>query len=193
MERREVSHETNNIMLDLETMDIRPSAVVLSIGMVKFDPVKRTLGDIYYRVLSSQDQLDMERTQSDSTVKWWSEQDKEAAAVVLLSSQADADEVHTTLMEMGEWMGDEPKLWGNGSDFDNVILASLFDTYGVRTPWDHRHNRCYRTLKALGSRKMTPAKQAQLGPPPTREGVQHHALYDAVYQARVALRMLRVV
>jgi hypothetical protein len=189
-----MNHEPNNIMLDIETLGTRPSSVILSIGMVKFDPAKRELGDTYYRVLSSQDQLDMERTQDDSTVKWWSEQSKEASSV-LFQSAAEGSEggmVHQTLMEMGEWMGPEPRLWGNGAGFDNVLLRSLFDTYGVKAPWSFRHDRCYRTLQALANGKVTNAKMVKHGiVSPRFEGIRHHALDDAKNQAEAAMTLMR--
>ena len=38
----------NHIMLDLETLDTSPSAVVLSSGAVAFDPYTNALGDRFY-------------------------------------------------------------------------------------------------------------------------------------------------
>ena len=45
--------------------------------------------------------------------------------------------------------GEEAKLWGNGSDFDNVIVGSLFDSFGLVKPWSYGRNRCYRTMKRM--------------------------------------------
>ena len=66
------------------------------------------------------------------------------------------------------------ELWGNGADFDNTILGSLYDAFGLRKPWSYSRNRCYRTMKNIG-----------IGPrrPQAREGIYHNALDDAITQA----------
>ena len=66
------------------------------------------------------------------------------------------------------------ELWGNGADFDNTILGSLYDAFGLRKPWSYSRNRCYRTMKNIG---IGPRK------PQVREGIYHNALDDAITQA----------
>lgn len=187
------SYEANQIMVDLETLDTKPSAIVLSIGLCRFDPAAADpIRDKHYVVLSVGDQEENERTVSDGTLNWWSERSDEAKSVLLLAAAAD-HEVHEQLMGIADWMGKDTVLWGNGSDFDNVILADLYRTYEFKQPWSFRANRCYRTLCALGERRMTNAWRKKLGPEPEREGVHHNALDDAVYQARIAARYMRVL
>ena len=65
-------HEYNDIMLDIETLDTSPSAIVLSIGAVKFNSVG--LGDTFYVRLDSDPQLALGRTQSEATLTWWAGQ-----------------------------------------------------------------------------------------------------------------------
>ena len=57
-------------------------------------------------------------------------------------------------------------------DFDNIILGSLYDAFGLRKPWSYSR---YRTVKNLGIGPRTPK---------VREGVHHNALDDAITQAR---------
>lgn len=48
-----------HIMIDLETLDTSPSAAIISIGAVKFDPATQTpLGDKFYLPVSIQSNLD---------------------------------------------------------------------------------------------------------------------------------------
>lgn len=160
----------DNVMLDLETLDTRSSGVIVSIGAVWFDGVDR-LGKEFYRVLDLSDQCKYGRTISPDTLKWWFKQSDAARAVMsappVKTSQALADFVDF----IGE--GDKyAKVWGNGADFDNIMLGGLYDTYGVAKPWSYSKNRCFRTLKNLI--EMTP---------PDREGTHHNALDDARYQA----------
>lgn len=187
-------YEANQIMLDLETLATEPTAIVVAVGLVRFDPadLQDPIKDTHYAVLSVGDQEENERTVSEATINWWAEQSDEAKLVLTAAASAEHN-VHEQLLRIAEWMGKNAVVWGNGSDFDNVILSSLFQTYELRQPWPFRNNRCFRTLCALGTRRMTPAKMKTLGMPYERQGVHHNALDDAVYQAQIATRMMRVL
>jgi len=63
-------------MIDLETLDTGPSATVLTLGAVKFDPytAKEPYAELYIKLdIDEQDRLG--RTVSDSTIEWWGKQD----------------------------------------------------------------------------------------------------------------------
>ncbi len=76
------------LMFDLETLDTKPSAVVLSIGAVvweaKYLPSEHKIKwyevDKFLRVLDIQKQLDSGRTVSQATLLWWMDQDPKAKA-----------------------------------------------------------------------------------------------------------------
>ncbi len=80
------------IMMDLETLDVKSSAVVLSIGAVVFEMTSRTnhmkrkttldykVLDRFYRVLDMTEQMQNGRTVSESTLLWWMNQDADARA-----------------------------------------------------------------------------------------------------------------
>lgn len=173
-----------HIMLDLETLDSCPTAVVLSIGAVAFDPYSTALGDRFYVELTDDiaAQQSRGRTISGGTVKWWMQQDVLATQVFATPPMEGVERVDTfdALDRFGRFVAangdDEVELWGNGADFDNIVLGSLYDAFGVRKPWSYRRNRCYRTMKNLG---IGPRK-AQI----MHEGVAHNALDDAITQAR---------
>lgn len=171
-----------HIMLDLETLDTASSAVVLSIGAVAFDPRTNALGDEFY-VEMTEDiaaQQVRGRTISGDTVRWWMQQDASAKRVFSIPPPNGVERVNTfeALARFNLFVaanGDrDVELWGNGADFDNVILGSLYDAFGLDKPWSYSRNRCYRTMKNLG-----------IGPrrPRVREGVYHNALDDAITQA----------
>jgi len=71
-----------DIMIDLETLDVLPTATVLTIGAVKFDPfgedqVQKSAEKFYVKVdLDSCDALGL--TTSESTLAWWGQQSKAA-------------------------------------------------------------------------------------------------------------------
>lgn len=64
------------------------------------------------------------------------------------------------------------RVWGNGSDFDNVILRNAYAAIGSTYPWRYNDNMCYRTIKNL-------APDVKMA----RQGVHHNALDDARSQA----------
>ena len=68
---------TTHAMIDLETLDVLPTAVVLTIGGVKFDPnhIKDTTQHFYYR-FNVDEQLAKGRTTSKSTLDWWATQEQ---------------------------------------------------------------------------------------------------------------------
>ncbi len=172
-----------HIMLDLETLDTATSAVVISIGAVAFDPETNALGDTCYLELTEDiaAQQARGRTISGDTVRWWMQQDVLAKRVFSVPPAEDVERVSTVealsrfnLFVADNGGRDAAVMWGNGADFDNAILSSLYDTFGAYKPWSYSRNRCYRTLKNLG-----------IGPhkPRVREGVHHNALADAITQA----------
>lgn len=171
-----LSQETtmDNVMLDLETMATSSNAVVVSLGAVYFNEHKT--GDTFYRVLDVDEQLARNREVSPQTMEWWAKQSAAARAVF--------DEkgwpVKTVLEQFAEFLGDRNlKIWGNGSDFDNILVGSLYEMWGIKRPWSYSNNRCYRTLKNVAFANSSHAL-------PARRNVHHNALDDAVYQAELA-------
>lgn len=158
-----------NIMLDLETLSTQPNATIVSIGAVRFDE-KNIDDDGFYAVLDLQQQIDLGRHVSGSTLEWWAGQSEEARAVFKAPKKAIID----ALDEFGDFIGDNALIWGNGSDFDNVALGSLYDAVNLRRPWNYAAGRCFRTIKNLLQVKELPG----------RAGTFHNALHDALYQAQ---------
>ena len=67
---------TTHATIDLETLDTSPSATVLSLGAVKFNPLDTSEphSELYIKIdIDEQDSLG--RTASDSTIEWWGKQD----------------------------------------------------------------------------------------------------------------------
>lgn len=79
---------------------------------------------------------------------------------------------------------ENPLVWGCGSDFDNVILASAYRRCGIDLPWMWWDNRCYRTMK--NQFKNCVAE-------PVRRGIKHNALDDAIHQASHLTLILRYI
>lgn len=172
-----------HVMIDLETLDVRPEAVVLSIGIALFEPNDPSKAPIegYYGVLDKGAQADVGRTVSQSTLDWWSQQSPQARTV-LTAVQKPVTAVLKSVIKKIEWDAVEG-VWGNGASFDNAMLKSLFADFGMELPWMFYHDRCHRTVKALHERQFGRSNFP-------RQGTHHNALDDAMHQARELQFML---
>ncbi len=173
----------NDIMIDNETLDTTPGAVIISIGAVKFNKMTGVLGDKFYAVLDIEEQKLRGRTVSDDTVAWWAKQSEEARIALTTKDRRPVHDIMSELWDFigGTWNDDftntkpsQAKIWGNGSDFDNPQIASLFTMYGFDLPWMFWNNRCFRTMKS---------EFRHLCAEPARGGTYHNALDDAIHQA----------
>ncbi|RMG25955.1 MAG: 3'-5' exoribonuclease [Methanobacteriota archaeon] len=163
-------------MLDLETLSVKPNAAIISIGAVQFDPFSiGAIGDTFYSPVSVKSCVKAGLDISKSTVDWWEKQSNEAKIVLSEASKPDAPELYDVLLAFSKWYREHGfvALWGQGSDFDNVILRSAYDALGLSAPWKYTENRCYRTIRSL-------APDVAI----EREGIYHNALDDAIYQAK---------
>jgi hypothetical protein len=160
-------------MIDLETMDTRPSAVILSIGAVKFDPATGELGDTFHKKVHALSQA--RRTTSDDTIAWWQEQSEEAREAAFGGTL----NLPGVLFSFSQWLGDNPIVWGNGATFDISILESAYEH---NPPWHYRSVRDMRTLVALAPDVMMGVEF---------QGTEHVALDDARHQARVVSAVYR--
>lgn len=165
----------NQIMVDMETLGTRADAIVLSVGLVKFDLNDHMgeFGDTFYTVISIDDQAAQGRYRCPKTEKWWEGQKPDARKVL---ETTDRTPLAQALEEIYDFFGfEEYCVWGNGADFDNAMLQHLFTTNGYEPPWKFWDNRCFRTYKAMfGNLTFKPVNM----------GVAHHALDDAKFQAR---------
>jgi len=155
-------------MVDLETLGTGPKSVIASIGVVSFN--ETDVINTFYReidVTSCQKyglEVDLD------TVKWWMGQSDEARKV--FKGKADLKDV---LLELTAFLSPSttPVIWGNGANFDNVILRSAYSTTNLPVPWTFYNDRCFRTVKAKYKNVAV-----------TREGTYHNALDDARYQVK---------
>lgn len=170
----------NKIMLDLETMGSKPGAAIISIGAVFFSP-KDGLGETFHERIDLESAVKAGLKMDASTVKWWMEQSKEAQAVM----RPGAMPLEAALELLTDFVNanadsTEVEVWGNGSDFDNVLLGAAYEACSLKAPWKFYRGRCFRTLKNLpGAPKA-----------PKFAGTKHDALDDAKNQATHAIAIL---
>lgn len=166
--------QKRRMMLDLETLGLRPGAVVFAIGAVVRGGGKAEAK--HYCVIDPNDAEQAGLAVDASTAGWWLRQSPEARAE-LLRAYADGGPLKETLYNFANWVAEEKvdEVWCMGASFDFPLLARAFCVCGLAAavPWTYQQERCYRTLAAC-----FPAAR------PPRLGVAHHALDDAEHQLR---------
>ena len=162
-----------DIMIDLETLDVLPTATILSIGAVRFDPFGDDVNNpactkFYTRVdVDSCDHLGA--TVSQSTLEWWANQSKEAQEEAFHPDNR--IDIKDAMDQLYKFCWGAKRVWSHGSGFDIIILEHYFRKIEKAIPWSFWEARDTRTLFDIGIN-------------PTRPPVlKHHALEDAWNQA----------
>ncbi|WP_064560163.1 exonuclease [Escherichia coli] len=167
----------HHLMIDLETMGKNPDAPVNAIAGKFFDPVTGEMGPEFSKT------IDLETAGGvidRDTIKWWLKQSREAQSAIL-TNEIPLDDA---LLQFREFIAENSgeffvQVWGNGANFDNVILRRSYERQGIPCPWRYNNDRDVRTMVALGlvidfdARTTIPF-----------EGERHNALHDARYQAK---------
>lgn len=160
-------------MIDLETLDVTPTATVLSLGAVKFDPFSDSepYGELYLKIsIDDQDQLG--RSVSDATIKWWSNQNSDIMEEAF--DQEGAVTVEQALKQLNKWVVGVDEIWGHGYGFDITILENMYKSINKPIPWQFWQISDSRTL--VKRMPEDPRKKIQTD--------LHNALADAYYQAK---------
>lgn len=172
--RKQYNNTMNtDIMIDLETLDVLPSATILTIGAVKFDPFGDDVNEpscekFYVKVdVDSCDRIGC--TVSQATLDWWSNQ-SQAAQDEAFDPNGRIDIVDA-MNQLYKFCWGAKRVWSHGAGFDVIIMEHVFRKIGKAIPWQFWEVRDTRTLFDIG---INPNR------PPV---LKHHALEDAWNQA----------
>lgn len=160
-------------MIDLETLDVIPSATVLTLGAVKFNPFddSEPHSELYLKInIDDQDKLG--RSVSDSTIKWWSEQDSNIMEEAF--DQEGSVTVEEALKQLNKWVVGVDEIWAQGYGFDITMLEDMYRNIGKPIPWQF--------WQISDSRTIT--KRMPQDPRKSMQTDLHNALADAYFQAK---------
>ncbi|EPE4982723.1 3'-5' exoribonuclease domain-containing protein [Escherichia coli] len=166
-----------HLMIDIETMEKNPNAAIISIGAIFFDPQTGDMGPEFSKTID----LDTAGGVIDrDVIKWWLKQSREAQSAIL----TDEIPLDDALLQLREFIAENSgeffvQVWGNGANFDNVILRRSYERQGIPCPWHYHNDRDVRTIVELGKAIDFDARTAI-----PFEGERHNALDDARYQAK---------
>lgn len=158
-----------DLMIDLETLDTSPTATILTIGAVRFDPFNNDVSNPACKKLYLK--VDIEScehvggTTSESVLEWWAFQSTEAQDEAF--SSRGRVSIEEAINRLYKFAWGAKRVWSHGAAFDIPICEFYFQKVGRAIPWKYYEVRCTRTLFDIG---VDPAR------PPV---LKHHALEDA--------------
>lgn len=177
----------NHVMLDLETFGTKPGSILRSIGAVAFELDGR-MGAEFYANIDYDSQGSIGLVADPNTVKWWSQQSKEAQDALAIDQQPLAvvvDKFHAWFRENAIGRPRYPhmlsggqrcaKVWAQGANFDPALWEAAAEAVKRRVPWKFFEVHDTRTAYTIGN--FDTAKLV-------RAGTYHNALDDAKHQVR---------
>lgn len=187
----------NTITIDTETLDITPSAVILSIGAFAFDiqnvcqtqdsivkvardPEQAEYSDTaFYCLIDTFDQLMRGRSVRAETQEWWLKQGESAHDAL----DGEREPLRQSLGMLAIWIQKHPeaRVFFRGTDFDGSILEHAYRASGIECPWHWSGKRDVRTYidAMLNSKNGCLPKDYY----PCFSMIKHHSLHDAMCDA----------
>lgn len=139
--------------LDIETLGLESTSVILSVGLVYVPDMKprsyqEILDNSIFVKISAKDQIDnYGGTVSQSTLAWWKKQGEIQKQKSYIPSSKDCS-VKDAIKLLQTWIKMQPDqdsfVWTRGS-FDSICLDSLFHRAGVDPLFPYNQYRDFRT------------------------------------------------
>lgn len=164
-----------DLMLDLETLGTNPGCVITQIGVCAFD-AKAGIDNAPSKLIhvAPQSALDLGMHVSWGTIAWWLTQNEDAR--IAMASKQPRWSLPDALKTLDEWIGHYCsvgfRIWGNGSNFDVVLLEDAYRRVKRKPVWDFRNIRDMRTIVDLCPSDLK-----------VKPEVAHNAAADAKAQA----------
>jgi hypothetical protein len=146
-----------DIMIDIESLDTSPYCVILTIGVVRFDPRGDGIVEKLELRPTLEDQTEIyNRIINDDTIRWWSEQSPAAL------EEAMSDDNRMSLKDCMEvlykFCWNRRAIWSHGAPFDVVAMeTAMRQTLTDRPnpiPWPFYTVRDTRTLFEIAGVKL---------------------------------------
>lgn len=182
------------VVMDIETLSTAVNAKIISVGLVVGD---LSTGEIENKIqFNIKEDCQPGRITDEATLKFWED---------IRTSQSSAAWYENTVNK-GQWISVEAFLdaidrfmepygklpiFGNGPEFDNAVMANLYESVGRKTPWAYGNNQSVRTMVLLGRRlfDFDPKYDKEL----SKGLVKHVALDDAILEFKYCSLIYRKI
>lgn len=147
----------NDLMIDLETLDTSPYCVILTIGVVRFDPKGDGVVERLELRPTVEDQTEIyNRIINEDTLRWWSKQSPEALEEALGDNGRTSFKSCMETLYKFSW--NRRAVWSNGAGFDIVAcetsMRQTLTHYPNPIPWPFYTVRDTRTLYEIAGVKL---------------------------------------
>lgn len=170
-------------MIDLETLDLNPTAAVIQIGACAFNIMDGIL-DTFQTTIDLSEAM-KHGTVDGNTLRFWMEQSDAARTSTMNGTRSSIASVR----DYQNWLDCLNLSIGNHADhhwshatFDFPVITNLCNNIGVNDPHYYRKTRDLRTLKVFAGEVDTTGID---------KGVAHTGRDDAIYQAKIAIKQIR--
>lgn len=138
-----------SVMIDIETMGVKPNCKVLSISAVGFNEFDKNPKPETYPMLdlllSLEDQAN--RTEDQDTIWWWSKREPEVIEKIFAEQgRIPLDEA---LNRLTKFCWQRERIWCQGPTLDATVLTHLYEERNKGVPWPYNIVRDSRTLLDL--------------------------------------------
>lgn len=181
----------NHVMMDDETLGIKPGNAVISIGLVQFDPKAGIQTAEELRKNSKRITFDLGcllaegLTIDADTLKWWLGQSKEAQQASFFGKE----DLFAGMRQVQDFFysatGTEALVWANGANFDPGMNEEMFRHAGLVVPWKYYNVRCYRTINKMFGGKITGDVKVEMYNQGDQKLIAHDPVDDCIYQIRM--------
>ena len=176
-----------HIVVDIETLGLKPGSVILEIGAAAFvagqqGPITNTFN---VTIAPFKSVSDLGASVESRTNDWWCREHRNKYDDLMRDCTTDNNSPADALYQFKNWTNlfNGPKVfWGNGPEFDMVLLqwyfeqANRIDARIGNLPWHYSEVASLRSLKALAP-DFDPKEIVNPNP--------HRAGSDALYEAQV--------
>jgi hypothetical protein len=161
---------TLHLMIDFESLGLRPNSVILSAGVCSVPPNLVPEAQWYGEFDALEQEGDpYNRVTDPNTLSWWMTQGDMPQGELSLKDGIISLQAH--LYNLAQQY--KLELWANGTDFDIPLFYNALDQHNCPSPFKYDAVRDYRTMrKAFWEVPSLPF-----------QGKKHHALDDAKNQA----------
>ena len=175
-----------HVMIDIETMSLHPhNALILSIGMIEFDPEPieaMCIGKCALILPNLEQQLMLGREVSAGTQKFWRDPKNSKASIHWMDNEDGRVSLAAVCWRVREFCQCATRVWANGILFDLSNLAELdrqLGNSGVGGLWHYQAPRDMRDrVYDMPQTRLVPIGDALDIP-----GVPHEPVYDCISQA----------
>jgi len=168
-------------MIDIEALDRKPTAAILSIGACMFEPFKDLItSNAFYVCLDLQDVVSRGGTIGVPTLLWWLKQDQE----IRDETFGGKTPLRKGLRNLKEWFKtfQPERVWARGTTYDISILTHGYSCIGENPPWKYNEVRDSRICDDMFLSHIK--FQEELFAQRSNRKLAHSALADAIHQAK---------